>query len=77
MVDYTAGPVAAALDASVDTLLNLVPLSPQDAAALASAVRPGGRIVSIAPPIEPPVGAGVEAMHVVAANKMWRIWPRS
>ncbi|MCX5380441.1 NADP-dependent oxidoreductase [Streptomyces sp. NBC_00091] len=68
VVDYTARPVGAALDGQVDTLLNLVPLSPPDAAALASSVRPGGRIVSIATPVEPPAGAGVTAMHMVARN---------
>ncbi|MFD7256347.1 NADP-dependent oxidoreductase [Streptomyces sp. NPDC059874] len=69
VIDYTAGPVSAALDGRpVDTLLNLVPLSPPDAAALAAVVRPGGRIVSIATPIEPSVDAGVSAMHMVAHN---------
>ncbi|MEU6845634.1 NADP-dependent oxidoreductase [Streptomyces sp. NPDC046716] len=68
VVDYTAGPVAAAVDGQMDTLLNLVPLSPPDAAALAPLVRPGGRIISIATPIEPGADAGVSAMHVVAHN---------
>ncbi|MGA4539311.1 NADP-dependent oxidoreductase [Uniformispora flossi] len=68
VIDYTAKPVADALDDPVDTLLNLVPLSPHDAAALASAVRPGGRIVSIATPVEPPAESGVAAMHMVARN---------
>ncbi|MER7540818.1 NADP-dependent oxidoreductase [Streptomyces sp. NPDC097704] len=68
VIDYTAGPVGAALDGRVDTLLNLVPLSPPDAAALAPLVRPGGRIVSIATPIEPAADAGVSAMHIVARN---------
>ncbi|MER5360248.1 zinc-binding dehydrogenase [Streptomyces sp. NPDC002785] len=68
VVDYTAMPVGAALDGPVDTLLNLVPLSSPDAAALAPLVRPGGRIVSIATPVEPAVDAGVTAMHMVARN---------
>ncbi|WP_327129861.1 NADP-dependent oxidoreductase [Streptomyces sp. NBC_01727] len=68
VIDYTAGPVSAALDGPVDTLLNLVPLSPSDAAVLASLVRPGGRIISIATAIEPPADAGVSAMHMVARN---------
>ncbi|WP_371619839.1 NADP-dependent oxidoreductase [Streptomyces sp. NBC_00454] len=68
VVDYTAGPVGGALDGPVDTLLNLVPLSPPDSAALASLVRPGGRIVSIATPLEPPAASGVSAMHMVARN---------
>ncbi|MFG2298348.1 NADP-dependent oxidoreductase [Streptomyces sp. NPDC048603] len=68
VIDYTAGPVGAALHDPVDTLLNLVPLNPPDAAALAPLVRPGGRIISIATPIEPPADAGVSAMHMVAHN---------
>ncbi|GAA1363748.1 NADP-dependent oxidoreductase [Catellatospora chokoriensis] len=68
VIDYTAVPVAAALDGPVDTLLNLVPLRSSDAAALVSVVRPGGRIVSIATPIEPPAGAGITALHLVARN---------
>ncbi|MFI6093602.1 NADP-dependent oxidoreductase [Streptomyces sp. NPDC051218] len=68
IIDYTARPVSATLDGPVDTLINLVPLSPQDAAALVPLVRQGGRIVSIATPIEPPLDAGVSAMHMVARN---------
>lgn len=43
------------------------------AAALASLVRPGGRIVSIATPIEPPADAGVTAMHMVARNDVGQL----
>ena len=68
VIDYTALPVAAALDRPVDTLLNLVVLSPHDAAALASVVRPGGRIVSVTVPFEPPAETGVTATHMVARN---------
>lgn len=68
VIDYTAGPVGAALDERVDILLNLVPLSAPDAAALAPLVRPGGRIVSIATPIAPAPDAGVRATHMVARN---------
>ncbi|GLX41341.1 NADPH:quinone reductase [Streptomyces roseochromogenus] len=68
VIDYTAGPVSTALYGPVDTLLNLVPLSPPEAAALAATVRPGGRIVSIATPIEPAADAEVSAIHIVARN---------
>ncbi len=68
VVDYTAGPVGAALDGQMDTLLNLVPLSPRDAAALVPLVGPGGRIVSIATPMDPPTDAGAAAMHMVARD---------
>ncbi|MFE5597335.1 NADP-dependent oxidoreductase [Streptomyces sp. NPDC056549] len=68
VIDYTARPVSTALDDPVDILLNMVPLSPPDAAALAPLVRQGGRIVSIATPIEPALDVGVSAMHMVARN---------
>ncbi|WP_329381711.1 NADP-dependent oxidoreductase [Streptomyces sp. NBC_01351] len=68
VIDYTAAPVGALIEGQVDTLLNLVPLSPSDAAALAPVVRPGGRIVSIATPIEPSADSGVSSMHMVARN---------
>lgn len=73
VIDYTAGPIVAALAGRVDTLFNLVPLSPPDAVALAGAVLPGGRIVSIATPIEPPAGAGVRAIHMVARNDVTQL----
>lgn len=68
VIDYTAGPVGAMLDGPVDLLLNMVPLSPPDAATLAQLVRPSGRIVSIATPIEPPAAAGITSMHMIARN---------
>ncbi len=72
VIDYTAGPVAAVLGGAsrVDVLLNLVPLAPADAAALARVVRPGGRIVSIAGPVEaaPDVAPEVTSLHMVARN---------
>ncbi|MGW8886332.1 NADP-dependent oxidoreductase [Streptomyces sp. NPDC055749] len=68
VIDYTATPVGDVLDSPVDTLLNLVPLSPPAVAALPSLVRPGGRIVSIATPLRSPVDAGVTAMHMVVRN---------
>ncbi|MFF4344494.1 NADP-dependent oxidoreductase [Kitasatospora sp. NPDC001540] len=69
LIDYTAGPVAAALDGEpVDLLLNLVPLGPADTAALVATVRPGGRAVSVTTPVEAPAGSGVTATHLVARN---------
>ncbi|MEX0171388.1 NADP-dependent oxidoreductase [Streptomyces sp. LMG1-1-1.1] len=68
VVDYTSTSLTAALDRPVDTVLNLVPLPPHDASALVSAVRPGGRIVSIATPVEPPAESGVSSLHMVARN---------
>jgi hypothetical protein len=37
-------------------------------AALIALTRPGGRLVTVASPIEPPPGAGVTAWHMVARN---------
>jgi NADPH:quinone reductase-like Zn-dependent oxidoreductase len=68
IIDYTATPVGDALDGPVDTVLNLVAISPQEAAALVAVVRPGGVIVSIATPVEPPRDAPLTAMHMVARN---------
>jgi NADPH:quinone reductase-like Zn-dependent oxidoreductase len=68
IIDYTATPVGDALDGPVDTVLNLVAISPQEAAALVAVVRPGGVIVSIATPVEPPRAAPLTAMHMVARN---------
>ncbi|WP_405940846.1 alcohol dehydrogenase catalytic domain-containing protein [Streptomyces sp. NBC_00207] len=86
VIDYTAKPVGVALDGPMDTLLNLVPLSPPDVTALAPLVRPGGRIISIATPIEPAAESGVSAMHMVARNDVGHLastsashvhWPTS
>lgn len=68
VIDYTAGPPAAALDGPVDVLLNLAPLGPAEAAALVPAVRQGGRIVSIATPIDVPERSSVSSSHFVARN---------
>ncbi|PRX98180.1 NADP-dependent oxidoreductase [Allonocardiopsis opalescens] len=68
IVDYTAAPVGEAIGAPVDIVLNLVGIGPRQAADLASTVRPGGVVVSVATPVEPPPGAGVTATHVIARN---------
>ncbi|MBB4664249.1 NADP-dependent oxidoreductase [Conexibacter arvalis] len=68
LVDYTAVAVADAVRGPVDVLLNLAPIDPAAAAALVALVRPGGRAVSIATPVETPRGAGVETTHFVARN---------
>ncbi|MGW4500519.1 zinc-binding dehydrogenase, partial [Micromonospora sp. NPDC004336] len=67
-IDYRAAPVAEAVEEPVDTVLNLVAISPSEAAALIPLVRPGGVIVSIATPVEPPADAPVSATHMVARN---------
>ncbi|GAB2836984.1 NADP-dependent oxidoreductase [Actinocorallia aurea] len=47
VVDYTSRP----LPGGADVLINLVPLGPEEAAALPALLRPGGRAVSAAAPI--------------------------
>jgi NADPH:quinone reductase-like Zn-dependent oxidoreductase len=68
IVDYTLTPVAEALDGQVDAVINLAAITPEAAADLASLVRPGGVIVSIATPVEPPADADVAAIRFVARN---------
>jgi hypothetical protein len=68
LIDYTATPVADALDEPVDTVINLVAISPKDAVALVPLVRAGGVIVSVATPVEPPPGALLTAEQIVARN---------
>ena len=46
VVDHTAGDVAARIDAPVDVLLNLAPVSPEELAALAALVGDGGVVVN-------------------------------
>lgn len=68
LIDYTAEPVAEVLDEPVDTILNRVPISREDAARLVPLARPEGVIVSIATPVEPPPDVTVTAKHMVARN---------
>lgn len=68
VIDYTASTVGEALDAPVDTVLNLVAISPGEAAGLVSAVRPGGVLVSVTVPVEPPPDSRVTAVRFVARN---------
>jgi NADPH:quinone reductase-like Zn-dependent oxidoreductase len=68
IVDYTAVPLADALDEPVDAILNLVPISARQAQKLLALVRPGGVVVSVTVPIKAPAGSPVTAVHFVAAN---------
>lgn len=67
IIDYTATPLADALDEPVDTILNLVVLSARQAATLVPLVRPGGVVVS-ATPVKMPANPAVKAVHFVARN---------
>ncbi|MEV3922230.1 NADP-dependent oxidoreductase [Actinomadura coerulea] len=68
IIDYTRFPPHQALDRPVDLVFNLAPIPPEAAEALCRAVRPGGSLVSITVPVEPPPGSGVTATHFVARN---------
>jgi NADPH:quinone reductase-like Zn-dependent oxidoreductase len=62
--------VSDALDGPVDTVLNLVAISPQQAATLVPLVRPGGVLVSITIPVEAPPDGPVTAVRFVTRNDM-------
>jgi NADPH:quinone reductase-like Zn-dependent oxidoreductase len=66
VLDYTAGPLA--VGAPVDAVLNCAVISPAAAAALVPLVRSGGRIVTVATPVEAPASSGVTAWHMVTRN---------
>lgn len=68
LIDYTTTSLGDALDSQVDVVLNLVGLDRQQATALVSLARPGGRIVSVTNEIKAPSSTGVTAAHVVARN---------
>lgn len=66
VVDYTRDALADVIGEPVDVLLNLAGIPPETAAGLGALVRPGGRIVSAATPVEAP--EGVTSTHFVARN---------
>ena len=68
VVDYTAGPLADALEAPVDVVLNLVALSEEEAATLPPLVRPDGVVVSVTVPVKAPADALVTAVRFVVRN---------
>lgn len=68
IVDYTAVPLADALDEPVDAILNLVPISARQALTLLALIRPGGVLVSATISIKAPAESAVTAAHFVARN---------
>ena len=68
IIDYTTTPLGDAVDGPVDTVVNLVPISPEQAAALVPLIRPGGLLVSATIPIEPSSGSLVTGTRFVARN---------
>ncbi|MEV0756160.1 NADP-dependent oxidoreductase [Streptosporangium sp. NPDC050280] len=65
IVDYTATPVAEALDEPVDVALHIVAVG---ARPLVPLVRPGGLVVSMTVPLRLPADSPVTAKHFVARN---------
>ncbi|WP_340681985.1 NADP-dependent oxidoreductase [Amycolatopsis coloradensis] len=63
IVDYTTTSLGNALDGQVDVVLNLVGLDEPRSAALASLVRPGGRIVSVTNEFKAPITTRVVARN--------------
>ncbi|WP_434742106.1 NADP-dependent oxidoreductase [Micromonospora sp. SH-82] len=68
IIDYTAEPLADALDGPVDVILNFVVVSAQQAATLTSLVRSGGVVVSATVALGVPAGSPVTAIRFVARN---------
>lgn len=68
IIDYTATPLADALDGPVDVILNFVVVSARHAATLMSLVRPGGGVVSATVALTAPAGSAVTAVRFVARN---------
>ena len=72
IIDYRTTAIAD-YDAAVDVLINLIPVSPNEATALADLMRPGGRIVSITVPIPVPPDSAIVSTQVLAANDTDRL----
>jgi NADPH:quinone reductase-like Zn-dependent oxidoreductase len=68
LIDYTIAAPHDVLDRPVDLVLNLVPLKPETAPMLCGVIRPGGTLVSVTGPVEPPVGMRVTTRHFLARN---------
>ncbi|GAA4631998.1 NADP-dependent oxidoreductase [Actinoallomurus vinaceus] len=68
IIDYTRTSPYEVLDRPVDLVFNLAPIPAEAVEALCRVVRPGGALVSITVPVEPPTGTGVTGTHFVARN---------
>lgn len=64
VLDYTAGPLQTG--APLDAVINCAAVPPAEAAALVPLVRHGGRVVTVATPVE--AVTGVRAWHMVTRN---------
>jgi NADPH:quinone reductase-like Zn-dependent oxidoreductase len=71
VVDYTAGPLGTgplSVGEPVDVVINCAAIGSAAAAALVPLARPGGRIVTVATPVEASAESGVTAWHMVTRN---------
>jgi NADPH:quinone reductase-like Zn-dependent oxidoreductase len=66
VIDYTTTPVADAVAEPVDVVVNLVRTSPEETAALAALVAPGGVFVSTTGPVETGTGSEIRTVNVFA-----------
>ncbi len=65
IIDHTATDVAAAVNAPLDVVLNLAPITPAELSSLARLVRPGGVVLSTVPPSMPIEVSGGRAVTVM------------
>jgi NADPH:quinone reductase-like Zn-dependent oxidoreductase len=68
IIDYTRASPHQVLERPVDLVFNLAAISAAAARALCQAIRPGGSLVSITIPVDPPAASGVNATHFVTRN---------
>ncbi|GIH79891.1 NADPH:quinone reductase [Planobispora longispora] len=68
IVDYTAAPLADALDEPVDVLFNFAAVTPSQAAELVPLIRPGGVLVSATVEVEQLAGPHLTAVRFVVRN---------
>ncbi|MFC0432247.1 NADP-dependent oxidoreductase [Kutzneria buriramensis] len=68
VIDYTATALGVAMRHPVDTIINLVPIGLPQADEFIPLVRPGGTIVSITTPLQPPPDARITATHFITRN---------
>jgi NADPH:quinone reductase-like Zn-dependent oxidoreductase len=68
IIDYTTEPVPQAAGKQYDVVLNLVPNSPEDAAALAGLVADGGIFVTATTPAEGDAGRGVRTARMAVRS---------
>jgi len=64
IIDHTATSVVDAVTTPVDVVLNLAPVAPDELAALAALIRPGGVVLSTTTPAPADDGRGVRAVDV-------------